>query len=123
MAKKKEPEAEQLTFEQSLAELEQIVAKLEGGKLGLGDSLAAYEQGVSRLNGCYRLLQHAERRIPTADDEGILGVRVELEQPGDGVSGEPPEAAAVSEARAVDPDPHALTEHGGGSGRRRTRSR
>ena len=31
MAKKKEPEAEQLTFEQSLAELEQIVAKLEGG--------------------------------------------------------------------------------------------
>lgn len=61
--KKPEAEADQLTFEQSLAELEQIVAKLEGGKLGLGDSLAAYEQGVSRLNGCYQQLKHAERRI------------------------------------------------------------
>jgi exodeoxyribonuclease VII small subunit len=61
--KKPEAETEQLSFEQSLAELEQIVAKLEGGKLGLGDSLAAYEQGISRLNGCYQLLQHAERRI------------------------------------------------------------
>ena len=74
MAKKKpEAEVEQLSFEQSLAELEQIVAKLEGGKLGLGDSLAAYEQGVSRLNGCYQLLQHAERRIElvqSVDAEG-----------------------------------------------------
>ena len=74
MAKKKaESEAESLSFEQSLAELEQIVAKLEGGKLGLGDSLAAYEQGVSRLNGCYQLLQHAERRIElvqSVDAEG-----------------------------------------------------
>lgn len=74
MAKKKqEAEAEQLSFEQSLAELEQIVAKLEGGKLGLGDSLAAYEQGVSRLNGCYQLLKHAERRIElvqSVDAEG-----------------------------------------------------
>lgn len=74
MAKKKaEPEAESLSFEQSLAELEQIVAKLEGGKLGLGDSLAAYEQGVSRLNGCYQQLQHAERRIElvqSVDAEG-----------------------------------------------------
>jgi exodeoxyribonuclease VII small subunit len=61
--KKSEPEAGQLSFEQALAELEQIVAKLEGGKLGLGESLAAYEQGVSRLNSCYQLLQHAERRI------------------------------------------------------------
>jgi exodeoxyribonuclease VII small subunit len=61
--KKQEVETEQLSFEESLAELEQIVAKLEGGKLGLGDSLAAYEQGVNRLNGCYQLLRHAERRI------------------------------------------------------------
>jgi exodeoxyribonuclease VII small subunit len=74
MAKKKsDPEADPISFEQSLAELEQIVAKLEGGKLGLGESLAAYEQGVSRLNGCYQLLQHAERRIElvqSVDAEG-----------------------------------------------------
>jgi exodeoxyribonuclease VII small subunit len=64
MGKKKaaEPDSE-ITFEQSLEELEQIVAKLEAGKLGLADSLAAYEQGVKRLKGCYQMLTAAERRI------------------------------------------------------------
>ena len=65
MAKKKvDDEAGQaLSFEQSLAELEEIVARLEGGKLPLSDALAAFEVGVQRLNGCYQILQHAERRI------------------------------------------------------------
>ena len=64
MSKKKPaPADESLSFEESLDQLEQIVAKLEGGKLGLADSLAAYEQGVSRLNGCYQMLTVAERRI------------------------------------------------------------
>ncbi len=64
MAKKKSADAEgEVTFEQSLEELEQIVARLEGGKLGLADSLAAYEQGVKRLKGCYQMLTAAERRI------------------------------------------------------------
>lgn len=64
MAKKK-PIAvdDSLSFEDSLADLEQIVAKLEGGKLGLSDALGAYEQGVQRLKACYQMLQHAERRI------------------------------------------------------------
>lgn len=64
MGKKKPAEAaESPTFEQSLEELEQIVVTLESGKLGLADSLAAYERGVSRLNGCYQMLTAAERRI------------------------------------------------------------
>jgi exodeoxyribonuclease VII small subunit len=74
MAKKKtdvDPPAP--SFEAALAELEQIVAKLEDGKLGLSDSLTAYEQGVQRLNHCYQLLRHAERRIElvkSVDAEG-----------------------------------------------------
>lgn len=64
MGKKKPPEADtQVSFEESLEELEQIIVKLEGGKLGLADSLAAYEQGVKRLKGCYDMLTAAERRI------------------------------------------------------------
>ena len=51
------------TFEQSLAELEQIVRQLEEGQLGLSDSLARYELGVKRLRECYQLLERAERRI------------------------------------------------------------
>jgi exodeoxyribonuclease VII small subunit len=64
MAKKKAAEPdEDVTFEQALEELEQIVGKLEGGKLPLADSLAAYEVGVRRLNCCYQLLTAAERKI------------------------------------------------------------
>jgi exodeoxyribonuclease VII small subunit len=51
------------SFEQSLAELEQIVRQLEEGQLGLSDSLARYELGVKRLKECYQLLQRAEQRI------------------------------------------------------------
>jgi exodeoxyribonuclease VII small subunit len=65
VAKKKPASDDQaaLSFEESLGELEEIVAKLEGGKLGLSDALAEYELGVQRLKGCYQILQHAERRI------------------------------------------------------------
>jgi exodeoxyribonuclease VII small subunit len=46
-----------------LAELESIVGELEGGKLGLADALARYEQGVKHLKSCHALLERAERRI------------------------------------------------------------
>src|SRR3954447_2351934 len=51
------------TFEESLCELEKIVAELESGKLGLSDALARYEEGVKHLKGCQQLLEAAERKI------------------------------------------------------------
>jgi exodeoxyribonuclease VII small subunit len=51
------------TFEQALAELDQIVRDLEDGQLGLEDALARYEAGVGLLKRCYTRLQHAEQRI------------------------------------------------------------
>ena len=51
------------TFEESLIELERIVGDLETGELGLGDALAAYEQGIGHLKLCHKLLEQAERRI------------------------------------------------------------
>jgi exodeoxyribonuclease VII small subunit len=51
------------TFEQSLERLEAIVADLEGGKLGLSDSIAKYEEGVKCLKQCYQELTGAERKI------------------------------------------------------------
>ena len=50
-------------FEDALAELENIVHRLEEGELGLADALAAYEQGVKHLKHCYTLLKDAERKI------------------------------------------------------------
>ena len=60
---KKKSMDEPPVFEESLKELEQIVGKLESGKLGLEDSLEQYEQGVQHLKQCYQLLRSAERRV------------------------------------------------------------
>ena len=38
-----------ISFEQALAQLEQTVARLEDGQLGLDESLAQYEQGIKYL--------------------------------------------------------------------------
>src|SRR5690606_23775415 len=50
-------------FEACLKELDEIVSKLESGKLGLAESLEHYEKGVQHLQDCYKLLHDAERRI------------------------------------------------------------
>ena len=63
MAKKKIAKSKQPTFEESLEQLESIVAKLEGGQLGLAESLEEYESGVKHLKSCYQQLSAAERRI------------------------------------------------------------
>ena len=65
MGKKKPTTREECasTFEESLGELEKIVAELESGKLGLSDALARYEEGVKHLKGCQQLLESAERKI------------------------------------------------------------
>jgi exodeoxyribonuclease VII small subunit len=55
--------AETLSFEEALTSLEQIVQELEEGKLGLGESLSRYEQGVNLLKACHQQLERAERRI------------------------------------------------------------
>lgn len=65
MAKKKPTAREECanTFEESLGELEKIVAELESGKLGLSDALERYEEGVNHLKGCQQMLESAERKI------------------------------------------------------------
>jgi exodeoxyribonuclease VII small subunit len=55
--------ADELTFEQALAQLEQIVRKLEEGQPGLSDALALYELGVRHLKQCHDALAKAERKI------------------------------------------------------------
>ncbi|MGH7201033.1 MAG: exodeoxyribonuclease VII small subunit [Planctomycetaceae bacterium] len=50
-------------FEQSLAELQQIVETLEAGTLGLNESLRQFERAVTLLRGCYGLLEQAEQKI------------------------------------------------------------
>jgi len=52
-----------MTFEAALAELESIVARLEGGKAPLAESIAIYERGEALKSHCEGLLKAAEARI------------------------------------------------------------
>jgi exodeoxyribonuclease VII small subunit len=52
-----------LTFGSALAELDQIVAALEGGQLELEDSLGRYERGVSLLRALQAKLADAQQKV------------------------------------------------------------
>ncbi|MCB1940703.1 MAG: exodeoxyribonuclease VII small subunit [Candidatus Accumulibacter sp.] len=52
-----------LKFEAAVAELEQIVQDMEGGRLPLEESLAAYRRGSELLEHCQQQLGDAERQI------------------------------------------------------------
>jgi exodeoxyribonuclease VII small subunit len=61
-----------LSFEDSLADLEQLVRALEDGSAGLDDALAHYERGIGLIRHCQARLRQAEQRISvlTGIDEG-----------------------------------------------------
>ena len=52
-----------MPFETAMAELEQIVQKLEAGSVTLEDSIAIYERGEALKARCETLLKGAEARI------------------------------------------------------------
>jgi len=59
-------------FEAALAELEEIVKKLEAGDLTLEASLALYERGVELSRFCHARLEEAERRVEILNERGRL---------------------------------------------------
>lgn len=54
---------EGLTFEKALAELEDIVQKLESGGVALEDSIALYERGAALKAHCEAKLKSAQEKI------------------------------------------------------------
>jgi exodeoxyribonuclease VII small subunit len=50
-------------FEHSLDELEQLVARMEGGELSLDESLASFERGIGLYRHCQQALENAELRV------------------------------------------------------------
>ncbi|MFK0088971.1 exodeoxyribonuclease VII small subunit [Pseudomonas sp. BJa5] len=52
-----------IDFEQSLADLQTLVERLENGELSLEDSLAAFEQGISLTRDCQSALAQAEQKV------------------------------------------------------------
>jgi len=58
-------------FESAMAELEQIVADMEAGKLPLEDSLAAYKRGAELLSFCRSKLEDAQQQVSVLEN-GVL---------------------------------------------------
>jgi exodeoxyribonuclease VII small subunit len=73
------PDAEH-GYEELTAQLEEVLALLEGGELPLDTALATYERGVTLVRQCNDLLDRAELRIaelsgsvrPDGDQESLF---------------------------------------------------
>lgn len=59
------PPIEELTFREAMAELDKVVALLEGNTLELEDSLKCYERGVALLADLQKRLNQAEQKVET----------------------------------------------------------
>ena len=68
MAKASDPPP---TFEAALAELEEIVARMEGGQLPLKESLAAYKRGAELLTQCQVSLKDAQAQVDVLEQGGL----------------------------------------------------
>ena len=69
-----------LTFEESMARLEQIVRAMERGDVALEESLKLFQEGTELVRSCSKLLEDAQMQvsmITTASD----GTPVEEEFP------------------------------------------
>lgn len=55
--------AKKLTFEQSMARLEEIVAALEKGEVPLEESLKLFQEGTRLIGGCEKTLEQAQQQL------------------------------------------------------------
>ena len=56
-------EKEELSFEQALKRLDEIVKGLEKGDVSLNDSMAMFEEGTALIRQCSGMLDAAEQQV------------------------------------------------------------
>ncbi len=54
---------EEMSFEQALKRLDEIVKGLERGDVSLGDSMTMFEEGTALIRRCTGLLDAAEQQV------------------------------------------------------------
>jgi exodeoxyribonuclease VII small subunit len=99
-------------FETSLAELNDLVNRLESGALGLSDSIGAYERGVAILRQLHEQLANVEERVR---------LLVRIDEQGRPIVEEIEHGATASEKSGRTPAAGSATD-GDSSARRATRS-
>ncbi|HTI17256.1 MAG TPA: exodeoxyribonuclease VII small subunit [Trinickia sp.] len=60
-----------VNYEAAVAELEQLVARMEGGALSLEESLAAYRRGAALVAYCQQQLEKVEQQVRVLDGETL----------------------------------------------------
>ena len=67
------PRKKELSFEESLGKLEEIVKTMEEGSLSLKDLMANYSEGVQLAKNCLTALDRAEKTMDLLVKEGEDG--------------------------------------------------
>ncbi len=67
----------ELSFEDALGELEQIVRGLEGGQQKLEEAISCYERGTLLRRHCEAQLSEAEARVQVIVEHGVGSERHE----------------------------------------------
>ncbi len=68
MDKAKKDETGELSFEEAISQLTEIVSAIETGRTSLQDSLGQYERGMALIKRCKEILTAAEKRIEKISD-------------------------------------------------------
>ena len=71
-SKKAEKDVEELTYEEALAELEEIVSALEGEQNQLEESIKLFERGQALASRCSVLLEAAELKVKQVAGDEII---------------------------------------------------
>lgn len=71
-SKKTEKAVEELSFEEALAELEEIISTLEGEQNQLEDSIKYFERGQLLVSRCSALLEAAELKVKQVAGDEII---------------------------------------------------
>jgi exodeoxyribonuclease VII small subunit len=66
-----EPAAPEPTFDQRIDRLEQIVAELEQGRIGLEAAIERYQEGTALVRQCRAVLDAYQKRVEELSDAGL----------------------------------------------------
>lgn len=75
------------SFERALAELEQIVQRMESGSLSLEDSLIAYRRGASLVGYCRESLADVQQQVRILEADLLRPFEVDVRTGGDAGEG------------------------------------
>jgi len=78
-SKKTEKAVEELSYEEALAELEQIVAALEGEQNQLEEAIKLFERGQALAARCSVLLEAAELKVKQVVGDALIPFEDESE--------------------------------------------